>query len=128
MSAEAYFESVRKRLLTDSLIVWHEILTERVSPQEGYLRARVYFTDNSLMDFSEFIVPAESGELEHLSYRFHWQDAQTRLIRRWDNTPHFPAFPGFPHHVHDGQTGEVSGGEPVNFFVVLDEISAILNQ
>jgi len=105
MSVETYFESVRERLLTDSLVVWHEVLTERSLPQEGYFRARLYLIDNSLVDFSEFVVPQDNGDLERPSYRFHWQDAQGQLIRRWDNTPHYPALPGFPDHVHLGETG-----------------------
>lgn len=125
MNVETYFESVSKRLLTDSLIVWHEVLIERASPQEGYFRARVYFIDNSMMDFSEFIVPQENGELERIDYRFHWQDAQGTLIRRWDNTPHYPALTGFPHHVHHDKS-TVEGGNPVNFFDVLAEIISIL--
>jgi hypothetical protein len=45
------------------------------------------------------------------------------LIKRWDNTPHFPDLDGFPHHVHDGKTGEVHPSTPMNLFRVLNIIS-----
>lgn len=57
------------------------------------------------------------------TYSYHWADTEGRLIRRWDNTPHFPNLPGFPHHVHNGRAATVSPGQPVNVFTVLDEIA-----
>jgi hypothetical protein len=28
-----------------------------------------------------------------------------------------------PHHIHDGETGEVTPGKPINIFAVLEEIT-----
>jgi hypothetical protein len=50
-------------------------------------------------------------------------DANNQLTARWDNTPHFPDLPGFPDHMHDGVTGEVTPGQPMSIFTVLDEIA-----
>ncbi|MEW5766246.1 MAG: DUF6516 family protein [bacterium] len=44
---------------------------------------------------------AELGGRMHLKkYSFHWQDAQGKLQRRWDNAPHHPNLPKAPHHIH----------------------------
>jgi hypothetical protein len=42
------------------------------------------------------------GRLEVTKYRHHWQDRHSRLLKRWDNAPHYPAIDTFPHHLPDG--------------------------
>ena len=54
---------------------------------------------------------------------YHWADADNQLITRWDNTPHFPDLPGFPDHIHDGATGQVTPGQPMSIFAVLNAIA-----
>jgi hypothetical protein len=58
-----------------------------------------------------------------ITYSYHWANATNQLITRWDNTPHFPDLPGFPDHLHDGATGQVTPGQPMSIFTVLDEIA-----
>ena len=58
-----------------------------------------------------------------ITYSYHWTDANDKLIVRWDNTPHFLDLPGFPDHLHDGATGEVTPGQLLSIFTVLDEIA-----
>ena len=43
----------------------------------------------------------------------HAMDADNHLIKRWDNTPHFPDLPEFPDHMDDGATGRVTTGQPL---------------
>ena len=126
MSCAEYVESIKNRLLTDALVIWHDILTERASESEGYFRARVYFEDGSLLDFSAYVIPAENDAIELVSYRYHWQDKNEKLISRWDNTPHFPHLPNAPHHIHSGETSEVTAGNPIHIFEVLDIIATQL--
>jgi len=59
-----------------------------------------------------------------MTYSYYWANADGSLIRRWDNTPHFPALPGFPHHCHHA-TGEVTPSEPMNIFRILEEMQRI---
>jgi hypothetical protein len=35
------------------------------------------------------------------TYSYQWAEADNQLIKRWDNTPHFPDLTGFPDHIHD---------------------------
>ena len=58
-----------------------------------------------------------------ITYSYHWANANNQLITRWDNTPHFPDLPGFPDHIHDGATGQVTPGQPMSIFTVLDAIA-----
>ena len=84
---------------------------------DGYLRARLALADGSQLEFSEYIQRSSAGEIVVITYSYHWADANNQLITRWDNTPHFP------DHIHDGATGQVTPGQPMNIFTVLDEIA-----
>ena len=66
------------------------------------------------------------GQVGVVTYSYHWADAAGQLIRRWDNTPHFPDLRGAPHHVHDGASSTVAPGHPVSLSDVLDEIAAVI--
>ncbi|MEA3436034.1 MAG: DUF6516 family protein, partial [Thermodesulfobacteriota bacterium] len=59
------------------------------------------------------------GQLNHLGYRYHFQDKQNNLVFRYDNTPHFPDIEGFPHHKH--LSDKVTGTEKPSILEVIDE-------
>lgn len=126
MSLYTYFDAIKERLLTEPLIADFCILRERVMLADGHLRARLTFQDGSMLEFSEYVQQTVDDRTETLVYSYHWADATGELRRRWDNTPHYPDMPNFPHHIHDGETGAVIPGEPVNIFTVLDVIVAEL--
>jgi hypothetical protein len=71
---------------------------EFLTPERVNLRIRVRFYNGYLLEINESVVHRE--RLEHLGYRYHFQDKNNELIFRYDNTPHFPGLPGFPHHKH----------------------------
>jgi len=75
-----------------------------------------------MVEFSKYVRRVPSGDIEIVTYSYHWADAQGNLIRRWDNAPHFPGLPNFPHHVHDGATNTVLPGVTIDIFAVLNEI------
>jgi len=72
-----------------------EILTSN----RANLRVRVRFSTGQLLELNE-AVTVDSGNLEHLSYRYHLQDKDNKLLIRYDNTPHFQNLKTFPHHKH----------------------------
>jgi Family of unknown function (DUF6516) len=78
---------------------------------------------SSQLEFSEYMRRSSEGEIAAITYSYHWANADNELIKRWDNAPHFPDLPGFPDHIHDGATGEVTSGQPMRIFAVLDEIA-----
>lgn len=83
---------------------------------------RLTLTDSSWLEFGEYVRLSAAGQILVMTYSYHWADTNNQLIRRWDNTPHFPNLPNFPHHIHDGQTGQVIAGKATNISDVLDEI------
>ena len=59
------------------------------------LVAKVEFKDSSLLHIRDYLFIEGTRK-----YSYHWQDAQGRLITRWDNSPHHRELPTFPHHRH----------------------------
>ena len=74
-------------------------IEEILTSERANLRMRLRFENGNLLEINEALV-VESGALETLGYRYHLQQADGKLIFRYDNTPHFPDLPSFPHHKH----------------------------
>jgi uncharacterized protein DUF6516 len=123
MTINGYLEAVKERFVTDPLVTRFHITRERSTVVDGYLRARLALADGSQLEFSEYMQRSSDGEIVVITYSYHWTNADNQLIARWDNTPHFPELPGFPDHMHDGATGEVTPGQPMSIFTVLDVIA-----
>lgn len=127
MNPMDYLESVRKFLLTDSRINRHQILREYEDVEKSYIRARLTLADESCLEFSEYIEHDLGDEIKITRYSYHWIDKDGKMLRRWDNTKHFPKLRNFPHHVHIGEN-EVVSGAPINIFMILDEIAKIIGE
>jgi len=101
-----------------------EMLSLRpISSEEGRLRGRLRFSDDSLLEFREAVAIEEQQAIK-LRYAYHYQRADGTLIVRYDNAPHHPELPGFPNHKHT-PTG-VEPAEPPDLSEVLKEIDTYL--
>ena len=123
MTIEAYVNAMKERFVTDPMITSFPVIRERSTWVDGHLRARLELADGSQLEFSEDMQRSPPGEIVVITSSYHWADADNHLIKRWDNTPHFPALPGLPDHIHDGATGQVMTGQPMSIVTVLDEIA-----
>ena len=121
-SVEEYHRSVKARLIADPLILDFDIRRERRTRSDGHLRARLTLSSGDQLEFSEYVLLAE-GQIEVVTYSFHWTTSDGRLIKRWDNVPHFMQLPQAPHHIHDGEESNVIPGSAISLTKVLDEIS-----
>lgn len=123
MTILEYLQAVKELLLTNPLMVSFQIVRERMTSTDGYLRARIVLCNNSFLEFSEYVQLVAEDNIEVITYSYHWADVDGNLIVRWDNTPHFPELPGFPHHKHDGSTETVQAGKQMSIFKVVEEIT-----
>ena len=123
MTIDTYLDSIKERLVSDPMVAGFQVVRERLTLVDGYLRARLTLVNGSRLEFSEYMQRSPAGEITVITYSYHWANADNELITRWDNTPHFPDLPGFPDHVHEGVTEEVLSGQPMSIFVVLDVIA-----
>jgi hypothetical protein len=123
MEAQAYLDFVKERLLFCPKIVSVEIVDQKTSLQtQGYFRARLRLGNGSFAEISEYFT-IHSGLYRPLKYRYQWMDgSQTRLIKRWDNVPHFPHIASFPHHVHIGSETNVMASKPLSIIDFIDII------
>lgn len=128
MNVSEYFESVKDRILTDSFVIDFKILKYVDRSNNGHLRARVVFSDDSNLEFSEFIEQSTENKIHLVTYSYHWTDKNRNLIRRWDNALHYPTLDNYPHHVHNGGSDGATSGKPVNIFEVLDEIASTIKK
>ena len=126
MTVAQYLDAVKERLLTDRIVARFQLVRERLTLSDGHLRARLTLIDGSRLEFSEYVQLFPDDRIDVVTYSYHWADENDNLIRRWDNTPHYPDLPNSPHHVHSGLADLVSPGQPMSIFAVLDEIAAHL--
>jgi hypothetical protein len=96
---------------------------ECLTPERVNLRIRVRFPKGHMLEWNEAMI-GEEGHVEHLGYRYHFQDKDNKLIFRYDNTPHFPGLKAFPDHKHLPEN-VVPANRPT-VFEVLDEVNQTL--
>lgn len=121
MKIAEYFEAIKDCLFVAPFVAGFKILKQVDRSKNGHLRVHATFSDNSQLEFSEFVEQSADEEIELVTYSHHWSDENDNLIRRWDNAPHFPKLKNFPHHIHIGEN-DVIPGESINVFSVLEEI------
>lgn len=127
MNPAEYLSAVKNLLLNSPLIVRHQVVREYEGLQKSYIRARLTLSDDSLLEFSEYVEEDGEDDFKITDYSFQWMDKDGNQIRRWDNTPHFPKLKNFPYHIHVKEDDVISG-KPIDIFGMLDEIEKILTR
>ena len=86
----------------DSVVATGEVIRTSVqvdqrSALRGFMSGSVQFDDGSTLDFREFVDISQTEP--RIMYAYHYQDANHRLIFRYDNAAHRPAL-SQPEHKH----------------------------
>ncbi|RIK44688.1 MAG: hypothetical protein DCC55_01605 [Chloroflexi bacterium] len=90
---------------------------EQRSTLRGFLAGIIAFEDESELHFREFIDATQAES--RLMYAYHYQDAEARLLFRYDNARHRPALPQREHkHTPEG----IEVGISPTLAQVIDEI------
>ncbi len=126
MTIAEYFDALKTRLMTDPVVAAFHVRRERSTSVDGYVRARVTLSDNSQLEFAEYVQLTADDQITVVTYNYHWADAANQLLQRWDNTPHHPEVSGFPHHLHLATEDMPAPGQPIDLFAILDIIAARL--
>jgi hypothetical protein len=84
----------------------------------GFIKGRITFLDGSMLEFSEQL------PTERQKYRFHYMDAASNLILRWDSAPHHRHLSTFPFHLHTPQSVQEHGA--ITLLEVFSQIEAML--
>lgn len=128
MNPKQYVQAVYDRLASAIFVNEYRTIREQVLSTNAHIRMRINLVDGSILEFSEYVRLDDEGLIEVAAYSYHWMDSNFQLRVRWDNTEQYPNLPNFPHHVHDGDENHVTAGEPMNLFVVLEEIGDRLSR
>jgi hypothetical protein len=123
MTIAEYLDAIKTRLMTDPVVTAFQVVRERSTSSDGYVRAKATLSDNSQLEFAEYVQLTADDQIDIVTYNYHWADATRQLIQRWDNTPHHPEVPGFPHHLHAPVGDAPLPGQAMTIFTVLDEIA-----
>ncbi len=101
MNINKYFLSIESELLSCPCLTSLDFHTEIIDTNFGYFKAILVFSDNSKLFLFELVeIINDKPRIE--KYRYHYQNAEEKLIFRWDNAPHYPKMNSFPHHFHAG--------------------------
>lgn len=88
-------------------------------------RFRISLKEDGLLEIMERVVYSKhDAKLQVKTYKYHWKDKRNRLIKRWDNAPHFPDLESFPDHIHMGEENVVMIGKPMTvleMFSIVDQ-------
>jgi hypothetical protein len=107
---EAYLRRLDALLSASPLVRDVEVVRRSIQDTEFekvlHYRYRVLLSNGDLVEMSERVIEAQ-GQLEVTKYRHHWQDGNGRLMKRWDNAPHYRLIDTFPHHLYDGSEEHV---------------------
>lgn len=123
-----HFEKLEQELCSASAVQQYRVVQQEVAQHSGHTRVRVRLIDGGLFELFERVTADPDGTLTIDKYRYHWQDANGKVIRRWDNAAHHQHLPYAPHHVHlpDGSVEGVA--DPPDAIKVLDRIETRFRQ
>lgn len=89
------------------LIIFSDLSVEARTSKLGIVKGTLTFADGARLFFTEYI--DARYRLQKLTYSYHFQDEQSRLLFRYDNAAHKPSVPFACHkHLSDGEIVEAA--------------------
>ena len=126
MQIEKYFQTLKDIIDANPFVLSSEILFDKRSSYQGFVRGDVYFRDNSTLHLREF-VDVET-DTERLMYVYQYVSPSEVFIFRYDNTGHHKKLGllTYPHHKHQGNESHVIPSTAPTLFDVLEEITHMI--
>ena len=120
-NAADYLVHIKALIALSHQVVHWKVMREEAQGDMGLFRYRLTLRGGGLLElFERFQIVG--GRLQVTKYSFHWQSADGKLRKRWDNAAHHPEAPTHPHHVHDSTEANVLPHEPIS----AEEVLAII--
>ncbi len=103
-------------------VVHFELEVDQRSTIRGFITGRLEFRDGSTLHFREYIDLTQFDP--RLTYAYHYQTNEARLVFRYDNAAHRPTLPYSDHkHTPIG----ITSPDMATLAEVLDEILTLLS-
>lgn len=116
---ENYFADILQELFVSPVISTFGILKMITGDEDGYIRIKCTLINRDILEFAEY-VQLQKGKIHIKTYSFHWQSADGKLKKRWDNVEHHKNVNIFPYHLH--LSNKVIGSAPMTLKKVLKDI------
>ena len=121
---ENYLDGIVHDLVLSYVVSSFQVLKREAGEDDGYIRVKCNLSNGDILEFAEYIrVIKNMIRLE--TYSFHWQSADGKLVKRWDNVKHHKEVGTYPYHLHLPDD-TVNSSEPMNLKKVLAEIGKVL--
>lgn len=121
----SYFQEIIGAFIHSPVVERYRVDNQLIREGEGFIRVRSWLVNEDLFEAFEFVI-LESNAIALQTYRLHWQNKEGKLIKRWDNAPHYPELENSPYHVHTSE-GKVDPSKPINIKETLQLIEEELS-
>ncbi len=123
VNAREYLGVVQNTIQAAPHVISFEIAFEEIDYRECYIRGKLQLTGDLQLHIAEYVITGPT--LDRTKYRYHLQDADGRMLARWDNAPHHREVATFPHHRHEAD-GTVKNSPAMDIEAVLQAVVAFL--
>jgi hypothetical protein len=106
-------------LSSSELVLELKVIKAVVEPPIQALKATVTLKDGYILQINE------SSGSDFRRYSYHLQKGN-KMIKRWDNSPHWKELETFPYHVHQGNKSKPKESPEVFIEDILREVEKIL--
>jgi hypothetical protein len=96
---EDYIEDIIQDLSVSRAVSSFIVLKIEVGEEHGYIRIKCKLLNDDILEFAEYAIICKR-EIHVETYSYHWQNADEKLRKRWDNVPHHKDVDTFPNHLH----------------------------
>jgi hypothetical protein len=119
-----YFENLEKTVSDFKRIIKsYSIYKKGYNEKQGFIKGEIVFMDYSQLYFIE----VKNSEVNpKIKYRYHYMNADKKLIFRFDNAYHYKNLKTFPNHKHIGE--EVFESNEPELYDIMIEIQRSINR
>ena len=125
MNIDDYIAQIESTIHAYSVISSYNLNLDRKTEDIIFISGKIYFRDDSILDFKEFVERTELG-IEKYKYGYNYR-IDSKILFRYDNAPDPSArkLKSYPHHKHTADN-EIIESKPINLDEVLNEIELII--
>jgi hypothetical protein len=120
-----YIAKIEKTIHYYTIVGSYNLNIDRKTEDIAFLSGEVYFRDDSILDFKEFIERTDLT-IEKYKYGYNYRIG-SEIVFRYDNAPDPAArnLKSFPHHKHTAKS-EIIESRQISLNEVLNEIETIM--
>ena len=120
---ENHIEDIIQDLSISHAVASFRVIKIEIGEDDGYVRIKCNLSNGNVFEFAEYVIKYRE-KIHAENYSYHWQSANGKLIKRWDNVPHHEDVGTYPNHLH--LPGKVISSSPQSLKKILADIEKTL--